>query len=136
MSLKQIAINLVFWVVLITAFCFLSTQFFADATLNHSIIANAIFYALQAFAILALMGAAVKFLPIVNITMVVFALLMIRFLLSASFFVTYKLSIKPEGWFFALPFGILFVIYVIIENTYLLQYANYIEKKLDKPTKP
>lgn len=128
MSLKQIAINLIFWIVLITALSFLSTHFINDSVLNHSILTNAIFYGVQALIIIALAATAIKFLPRVNITMVVFALLMVRFLLSASFFVTYKLSVNPDGWLFTLPFGILFVIYVIIENTYLLQYANYAEK--------
>lgn len=67
-----------------------------------------------------------------QITMGVFALVVVRFLAVGTFFLYFDYTYEPKSKLIVLPFGLLFIAFSIIENVYLLKYANHIEKKFNE----
>ncbi len=130
MPFKKALIQLIGWVLFLGIANYLATYAYpADGfTLKFSWITYFIFSFLTLSAL-----CFAKLLVMIdnkrNLTTVVFGILSFRFLFTLFYFGIYFLIVKPEGKFFVVPFMLMFAYYLIVENVYLLKYADYVYKK-------
>lgn len=92
------------------------------------------FFAGLSFLFMLAVGAIGRMAP-QRLTMGIFALVSVRFLATATFFLIYYRTVRPESKLIVLPFGLMFVLFMILENVYALKYADYAEKRYLETTR-
>ncbi len=127
MSFSKAFIHQMGWILLLGLLNYIVSNFYpADGyTLSFSWISY-IFMAIVASSSLLLAKLIIDLKPKINLTVVVFGMLSFKFLFILFFFGIYFFTKQPEGRFFVIPFMCMFFYFLIIENVYLLKYANYV----------
>ena len=135
MSFPKALISQFCWIALLGICNYFASQFYPQDgfSAQFSWLTYA-FFSILTFSTVVFAKLLVMVNPKRNLTVVVFGILSARFLFTLFFFGIYFLLAKPEGKFFVLPFMVFFALFLLIENVYLLKYANYVYKNSKNTT--